>query len=105
MGEKRLQVLLQESLAVATRTDAIKPSELSRVIVDTTVKPKNVMFPPDAKLLNRARETGAAGEATWGDAAPVLYTGRQVALIQHQRYAHAKQFKRAEAAHFARPRH
>ena len=56
MGEERLQALIQESLSVATRTKAIKPSELSRVIVDTTVQPKNVTFPTDAKLLNRARE-------------------------------------------------
>src|ERR1700744_654412 len=56
MGEARLQALLQESLSVATRTKAIKPSELSRVIVDTTVQPKNVTSPTDAKLLNRARE-------------------------------------------------
>ena len=34
----------------------MKPSELSRVIVDTTVQPKNISFPTDAKLLNRARE-------------------------------------------------
>jgi len=67
MGEERLQALLQESLSVAVKTEAIKPSELSRVIVDTTVQPKNVMFPTDAKLLNRAREkTGAAGEAARG---------------------------------------
>jgi|SRR6267142_4617645 len=32
MGEERLQALIQESLSVATRTKAIKPSELSRVI-------------------------------------------------------------------------
>ena len=56
MGEERLQALIQESLSVATRTKAIKPSDLSRVIVDTTVQPKNVTFPTDAKLLNRARE-------------------------------------------------
>src|SRR5450755_3683907 len=56
MGEDRLQALLQESLSVATKTEAIKPSELSRVIIDTTVQPKNVMFPTDARLLNRARE-------------------------------------------------
>jgi IS5 family transposase len=46
MGEERLQALLQESLSVATRTEAIKASELSRVIVDTTVQPRNVTFPP-----------------------------------------------------------
>jgi IS5 family transposase len=32
MGEERLQALLQESLAVATRTGAIKPGDLARVI-------------------------------------------------------------------------
>ena len=48
MGEEKLQALLQESLSVATKTEAIKPSDLNRVIVDTTVQPKNVMFPTDA---------------------------------------------------------
>ena len=56
MGEEELVALLQESLAVATRTEAIKPADLARVIVDTTVQPKAVMFPTDAKLLNRARK-------------------------------------------------
>src|SRR3974390_2961616 len=36
MGEERLQALLQESLSVATKTEAIKPAGLNRVIVDTT---------------------------------------------------------------------
>ena len=53
MGEQKLQALLQESLAVATRTAALKPSDLARVVVDTTVQPKAVMFPTDAKLFNR----------------------------------------------------
>jgi hypothetical protein len=34
----------------------MKPSDLNRVIVDTTVQPKNITFPTDAKLVNRARE-------------------------------------------------
>jgi len=44
MGEERLQALLQKSLAVATGTGAMKPADLSRVIVDTTVQPKNITF-------------------------------------------------------------
>ena len=56
MGEAKLTALIQESLAVATRTEAMKPKDLARVVVDTTVQPKAVMFPTDAKLLNRARE-------------------------------------------------
>ena len=96
MGEERLQALLQESLSVATRTKAIKPSELSRVIVDTTVQPKNVTFPTDAKLLNRAREKLVRLAQRHGVTLRQSYARvGKFALIQHQRYAHAKQFKRA----------
>jgi len=96
MGEERLQALIQESLSVATRTEAIKPSELSRVIVDTTVQPKNVTFPTDAKLLNRAREKLVRLAQLTGIGLRQSYARvGKFALIQHQRYAHAKQFKRA----------
>src|SRR5437762_7897453 len=99
MGEERLQALLQESLSVAVRTKAIKPSEFSRVIVDTTVQPKNVMFPTDARLLNRAREILV--RLAKGAGIKLRQSYRRVgkfALIKHQRYAHAKQFKRANRA-------
>ena len=99
MGEERLRALLQESLAVATRVGAMKPSDLSRVIVDTTVQPKNITFPTDAKLLNRAREKLVKLAKRLGVELRQSY--RRVgkfALIQHQRYAHAKQFKRANRA-------
>jgi IS5 family transposase len=96
MGEEKLQALIQESLSVATRTDAIKPAELSKVIVDTTVQPKNVMFPTDAKLLNRAREILVRLAVKHGVELRQSYARvGKYALIQHQRYAHAKQFKRA----------
>jgi len=96
MGEVKLQVLLQESLAVATRTEAMKPSDLARIVVDSTVQPKAVMFPTDAKLLNRARErlVGLANKV----GVELRQSYRRVgkfALIKHQRYAHAHQFKRA----------
>jgi Transposase domain (DUF772) len=55
-GEEKLIALLQESLHLATRAGAAKPSDFARVIVDTTVQPKAVAFPTDAKLLHRARE-------------------------------------------------
>ena len=56
MGEEKLVALIQESLAMAARTGAAKPSDFTRVIVDTTVQPKAVAFPTDAKLMHRARE-------------------------------------------------
>jgi IS5 family transposase len=96
MGEERLQALIQESLSVATKTEAIKPSELSRVIVDTTVQPKNVTFPTNAKLRNRAREKLVRLTKRHGvDLRQSYARVGKFALIQHQRYAHAKQFKRA----------
>jgi transposase, IS5 family len=99
MGEERLAALLQESLAVATRTGAMKPSDLSRVIVDTTVQPKNVTFPTDAKLMNRAREKLVKLAARIGVKLRQSYArlGKQT-LIMQQRYAHARQFGRAKKA-------
>jgi IS5 family transposase len=99
MGEEKLEALLQESLAVASKTEAIKPADLNRVIVDTTVQPKNVMFPTDARLLNRAREILVRLAARHGIKLRQSYARvGKFALIQHQRYAHAKQFKRANRA-------
>jgi transposase, IS5 family len=96
MGEEKLQALLQESLAVATRTDAMKPSDLARVVIDTTVQPKAVMFPTDAKLLNRARERLVRLTKKLGVSLRQSYRRvGKLALIKHQRYAHAHQFKRA----------
>ncbi|MBT1517020.1 IS5 family transposase [Bradyrhizobium sp. SRL28] len=99
MGDERLQALLQESLAVATRTGAMKPGDLARVIVDTTVQPKNITFPTDAKLLNRAREKLVKLAKKLGVGLRQSYTRvGKFELIRHQRYAHAKQFKRANRA-------
>jgi IS5 family transposase len=99
MGEDKLTALLQESLAVATKTDALKPSELSQVIVDTTVQPKNAMFPTDAKLMHRAREILVRLAKKHGVELRQSYTRvGKFALIKHQRYAHAKHFKRANTS-------
>jgi transposase, IS5 family len=99
MGEEKLLALIQESLATAARTGAIKPSELCRVVVDTTVQEKAVMFPTDAKLINRARERLVRQARQCGMRLRQSYRRvGKLALIKHQRYAHAKQFKRANRA-------
>jgi IS5 family transposase len=75
------------------------PQDTRRVIVDTTVQPKNVMFPTDAKLLHRAREKLVALAQKVGlDLRQSYMRVGKFALIRHQRYAHAKQFKRANKA-------
>jgi len=88
--------LIQESLLVATRTGAAKPADFSKVIVDTTVQPKAVAFPTDAKLMHRARERLVKLAKKTGVSLRQSYArvGKH-ALIAHQRYAHAKQFNRA----------
>ena len=99
MGEEKLAALVQESLSVATRTGAAKPSDVTKVIVDTTVQEKAVAFPTDARLMHRARERLVRLAKKHGVALRQSYEriGKQ-ALIAHQRYAHAKQFKRAGKA-------
>jgi transposase, IS5 family len=96
MGEEKLVALIQESLSVATKTGAAKPSDFSKVIVDTTVQPKAVAHPTDAKLMHRAREKLVALAKKQGVALRQSYQRvGKYALIAYQRYAHAKQFKRA----------
>jgi transposase, IS5 family len=96
MGEEKLVALLQESLATATRVKAAKPSDFTQVIIDTTVQEKAVAFPTDAKLMHRAREKLVRLAQKHGVELRQSYrrVGKQ-ALIAQQRYAHAKQFKRA----------
>ena len=55
MGEEKANALLQESLSAATRTGAARPSDFTKVIVDTTVQEKAAAFPTDATLMHRAR--------------------------------------------------
>ena len=99
LGEEKLVALVQESLSVATRTGAAKPSDFSKIIVDTTVQEKAIAFPTDAKLMHRARERLVRLAKKHGVALRQSYEriGKH-ALIAHQRYAHARQFKRANKA-------
>jgi hypothetical protein len=62
LGDK-LELLLVESLRVAHEAGALRGQDLKRVTVDTTMQPKAITFPTDAKLkgLNRlARRRQAA---------------------------------------------
>ena len=98
MGEEKIKALLQESLSIAVKTEAIKPSELSEVMIDTTVEPRNATSRRRQAAQPGARDPGAAGRK---HGAPLRQSYARVgkfALIRHRRYAHAKQFKRANRA-------
>ena len=55
LGEKHLVALVQESLSVAHKTGALATRDLERVVVDTTVQPKAIAHPTDARLCHRIR--------------------------------------------------
>jgi IS5 family transposase len=94
LGDK-LDLLLAESLRVAHQSGARRTKDLARVTVDTTVQPKNVTFPTDAKLLHAAirglnrlaRRHGVRLRQSYIRVA-------QRAAMMAGRYAHAKQFNR-----------
>jgi transposase, IS5 family len=95
IGDK-LELLLQESLKVAHDTGALKTSDLSRITVDTTVQPKNVTHPTDAKLMLKA--TLQLGLLAKRHGVGLRQSYRRVAkraALMAGRYIHAKQFKRA----------
>ena len=95
LGEEQLAALLQESLSVAHRTGALATKDLERVVVDTTVQPKNVAFPTDVKLTHKAIVMLGRLAKTHG--VPLRQSYVRVAkraAIMAGRYAHAKQFKR-----------
>ena len=99
MGEDRIVALIQESLNVAARTGAAHPADFAKIIIDTTVQPKAAAFPTDAKLLHRAREKLVRLAKQRGVILRQSYERvGKYALIAHQRYAHAKQFRRANRA-------
>jgi IS5 family transposase len=99
MGEDKIVALIQESLNIATRTGAAKPSDFTKIIVDTTVQPKAVAFATDVKLMHRAREKLVSLARKHGVVLRQSYARiGKYALIAHQRYAHAKQSKRANRA-------
>ena len=94
IGDK-LDVLLAESLRVAHDAGALKRDDLARVTVDTTVQPKNVTHPTDAKLMLRAIDqlAGLAKKRGVPLRQSYIRVGKRAAWMA-ARYAHAKQFKR-----------
>ena len=91
----KLDKLLAESLRVAHATGALKTKDMARVTVDTTVQPKNITFPTDAKLVHAAIK----GLNRLADRHEVplrqsyVRVAKQAAMMAG-RYAHAKQFNR-----------
>ncbi len=95
LGEEQLVALIQESLSVAHKTGAIETRDLERVVMDTTVQPKAIAHPTDARLMHRALEKLVRLARQGG--VPLRQSYVRVAkraAIMIGRYTHAHQFKR-----------
>ncbi|MBL0941904.1 MAG: IS5 family transposase [Alphaproteobacteria bacterium] len=99
VGDESLTALLQESLVVGLKTKALKPQDLTKISVDTTVQEKAVTFPTDAKLHYKAIERlGELAKAKGINLRQSYVRVAKQTLIMVQRYRHAKQMKRAKKA-------
>jgi len=91
--------LIQESLSVAHKTGALASRDLERVVVDTTVQPKAIAHPTDARLCHRALEKLV--DLARRHQVRLRQSYRRLAkraAIMVGRYTHAHQFKRARRA-------
>jgi len=95
LGESGSEKLLIETIKTGIKSKTIKPGSLKKVTVDSTVQEKNVTFPTDSKLLNKARANLVKLAKQEGLTLRQNYNrkGPYFALMAG-RYAHAKQFKR-----------
>lgn len=96
IGEEGAEEFLQESLSVAQAQGLLKLRELKELYVDTTVQEKNIAYPSEANLLNRARIKLIDLAKEFGFKIRRSYTrdGR-LRQIKAHRYAAAMQWNRA----------
>ena len=96
IGSKRMESLLQETINTAKREKYLKPTEVKRVIVDTTVQEKAIAFPTDARLYFKAIQRLAKLGKQYGiDLRQSYVRVSKKAFFMQGRYARANQFKRA----------
>ena len=96
IGEDGCEWLLKLTIDVGLVTKMLQPAHLKQVSVDTTVQPKAVAFPTDARLYLKGLRTLVREAKREGLGLRQSYTrlARQT-FLQHGRYAKAKQMKRA----------
>lgn len=96
IGESGAEELLKETIGAGLKLKAVKVHQLKRVNVDTTVQEKDIRFPTDARLYDRARQRLVAAAKQRGIVLRQNYNRKAPQLVaQQSRYAHARQMKRA----------
>ena len=97
LGPEGLEKVLKVSIGVALKTKTVTASELEKAIVDTTVMPKAITYPNDAKLVQRIIERIVRASAKAGITLKRTFIRvSKKALRQHQRLMHGKRIKKAQ---------
>lgn len=95
LGEAGVEQLLKTTIEAAVAMKAVKPVELERVTVDTTVQEKAIAHPTDSRLLEVARAKIARLAKRAGLKLKMTHEREGQSLRRRAGgYAHAKQFKR-----------
>ena len=96
IGVDGFEHLLGQIIQTAMRSAVMKPKEIERVNVDTTVQEKAVAFPTDARLYNQARITLVRAARKRGVKLRQSYVRvGKYAFFKQSRYRVARQLKRA----------
>ena len=95
LGEAGMEALLSATVDAAIESKAVRPRDLKRVTVDTTVQEKAIAFPTDSKLYNRARERLVRLAKAHGVRLRQSYVrvGPRL-LFKNNRYGYARQTRR-----------
>jgi IS5 family transposase len=96
IGTEGVERLLKASIDAGLRTRTLTPKQMQVIVVDTTVQPKAIEHPTDARLYRKvlhallrvAGKTGTKLRQSHRDLA-------KLAFLKHGRHMKAKQFKRA----------
>lgn len=97
IGAQGAEKILQMSVAVALRTKTVTPTELTKVISDTTVMPKAITHPVDAKLICRSIERIVrAAKAAGIQLKRTYHRVASWALKDYLRLMHGKKMRKAQ---------
>ena len=95
LGPDGLEKLLAATIQAALESGAVQPSSLERISVDTTVQPKAITHPTDAKLYLKALQALVRQARQYGLKLRQAHTRlAKRAAAQVGRYAHARQTRR-----------